>query len=156
MIADKLNVSGEDRETLRIASLPHDVGKIGTYNVILDKAGPLSDEEWRLVKLHPLKEEEILKPIKQLQHVLPIIRYHHERIDGGGYPDGLLGKDIPLLAKRLCLADSFDAMTADRPYKPGMSKTDALEEIKKKTTTAFDAVVANAFLSAMDTQNVRI
>jgi putative nucleotidyltransferase with HDIG domain len=155
MIADKLNVSGEDRETLRIASLLHDVGKIGTYDVILDKAGPLRDEEWRLVKLHPLKGEEILRPIKQLQHVLPIVRYHHERIDGRGYPDGLLGKDIPLLAKILCLADSFDAMTADRPYKPGMSTTDALEEIKKKTSTEFDAVVANAFLSAMDAQNIR-
>ena len=85
MIAEKLDVNEENRETLRIASLLHDVGKIGTYDVILDKPGPLTDDEWRLVKLHPVKGEEILKPIKQLQHVLPIIRYHHERIDGKGY-----------------------------------------------------------------------
>ncbi len=150
MIAEKLHVNEEDRETLRIASLLHDVGKIGTYDLILDKPGPLTEEEWRLVKLHPVKGEEILRPIKQLQHVLPLIRYHHERMDGKGYPDGLTGKEIPLLAKILCLADSFDSMTANRPYQPGMSKTDALAEIKKKMETQFDPAVAKAFLSAMD------
>jgi putative nucleotidyltransferase with HDIG domain len=149
MIAEKLRVNEEDRETLRIASLLHDVGKIGTYDLILDKPGPLTEEEWRLVRLHPVKGEEILRPIKQLQHVLPIIKYHHERMDGTGYPDGLTGKEIPLLAKILCLADSFDSMTANRPYQPGMSRTDALEEIKKKTETQFDPAVAKAFLSAM-------
>jgi putative nucleotidyltransferase with HDIG domain len=152
MIAEKLHVSEEDRETLRIASLLHDVGKIGTYDVILDKPGPLTEEEWRLVKLHPVKAEEILKPIKQLQHVLPIIKYHHERMDGKGYPDGLTGKEIPLLAKILCLADSFDAMIENRPYRLGISKTDAYEELKKRTETQFDAAVAKAFLSAMDAQ----
>ena len=150
MIAEKLHVNGEDRETLRIASLLHDVGKIGTYDVILDKPGPLTEEEWHLVRLHPGKAEEILKPIKQLQHVLPIIKYHHERIDGKGYPDGLTGAEIPLLAKILCLADSFDAMIENRPYKRGMSRTEAYREIKEKTETQFDAVVAAAFLSTMD------
>jgi putative nucleotidyltransferase with HDIG domain len=149
MIAEKLRVNEEDRETLRIASLLHDVGKIGTYDLILDKPGPLTEEEWRLVRLHPVKGEEILRPIKQLQHVLPIIKYHHERMDGTGYPDGLTGKEIPLLAKILCLADAFDSMTADRPYLPGMSKTEAFEEIKKKTETQFDPAVAKAFLNAM-------
>ncbi len=149
MIAEKLHVNEEDKETLRIASLLHDVGKIGTYDLILDKPGPLTEEEWRLVKLHPGKGEEILKPIKQLQPVLPIIKYHHERMDGKGYPDGLTGKEIPLLAKILCLADSFDSMTANRPYQLGMSKTDAFEEIKQKTETHFDPAVAKAFLSSM-------
>ena len=149
MIAEKLHVNEEDRETLRIASLLHDVGKMGTYDLILDKPGPLTEEEWHLVKLHPGKGEEILRPIKQLQHVLPIIKYHHERVDGKGYPDGLTGEEIPLLAKILSLADSFDSMTANRPYQLGMSKTDAFEEIKKKTETHFDPAVAKAFLSAM-------
>ncbi len=149
MIAEKLHVNEEDRETLRIASLLHDVGKIGTYDLILDKPGPLTEEELRLVKLHPAKGEEILKPIKQLQHVLPIIKYHHERVDGTGYPDGLTGNEIPLLAKILSLADSFDSMIANRPYQPGMSKTDAFGEIKKKMETQFDPAVAKAFLSAM-------
>lgn len=149
MIAEKLHVNEGDRETLRIASLLHDVGKIGTDDLILDKTGPLTEEEWRLVKLHPVKGEEILKPIKQLQQVLPIIKYHHERMDGKGYPDGLKGEEIPLLAKILCLADSFDSMTANRPYQPGMSKADAFEEIKMKTETQFDPAVAKAFLSAM-------
>jgi HD-GYP domain-containing protein (c-di-GMP phosphodiesterase class II) len=149
MIAEKLHVNEEDRETLRIASLLHDVGKIGTDDLILDKPGPLTEEELRLVKLHPVKGEEILKPIKQLEQVLPIIKYHHERMDGTGYPDGLTGNEIPLLAKILCLADSFDSMIADRPYQPGMSKTDAFGEIRKKTETQFDPAVAKAFLSAM-------
>jgi putative nucleotidyltransferase with HDIG domain len=149
MIAEKLRVNEEDRETLRIACLLHDVGKIGTYDPILDKPGPLTEEEWRLVKLHPAKGEEILRPIKQFQHVLPIIKCHHERVDGKGYPDGLTGNEIPLLAKILCLADCFDSMIADRPYQPGMSRTDAFEEIKKKTETQFDPVVVKAFLSAM-------
>lgn len=149
MIAGKLNVNERDRETLRIASLLHDVGKIGTDDLILDKPGPLTDEEVRLVKQHPLKGEEILRPIKQLQQVLPIIKYHHERMDGNGYPDGLRGSEIPLLAKILCLADAFDSMTADRPYQKGMSKTDAFGEIKKKTISQFDPVVAEAFLSVM-------
>jgi putative nucleotidyltransferase with HDIG domain len=153
MIAEKLHINGEDRETLRIASLLHDVGKIGTYDVILDKPGPLTEEEWRLVKLHPIKGEEILKPIKQLQHVLPIIKYHHEMMDGTGYPDGLTGNEIPLLARILCLADSFDAMIMNRPYKQGISKTDALGEIQKNMETQFDVSVVKAFLSAMDAQN---
>ena len=153
MIAEELHVNEEDRETLRIACLLHDVGKIGTYDVILDKEGPLTEEEWRLVKQHPVKAEEILKPIKQLQHVLPIIKYHHERMDGKGYPDGLTGKEIPLLAKILTLADAFDAMIENRPYKLGMSKTEAYGEIKEKTETQFDAAVAKAFLNAMDAPN---
>ena len=149
MIAEKLPLSEEDRETLRIASLLHDVGKIGTYDLILDKTGPLTEEESRLIKLHPIKGEEILKPITQLQHVIPIIKHHHERIDGSGYPDGLTGIEIPLLAKILCLADSFDAMTANRPYQPGMSRTEAFGEIKKSTETHFDGAVVKAFFSAM-------
>lgn len=153
MIAEKLHVNGEDRETLRIASLLHDIGKIGTHDVILNKPGPLNEEEWRLFKLHPVKGEEILKPIKQLHHVIPIIKYHHERMDGKGYPDGLTEKEIPMLAKIVCLADSFDAMIANRPYKPGMSQTDAFVEIKKNAGTQFDAAVAKAFLSAMDARN---
>jgi putative nucleotidyltransferase with HDIG domain len=153
MIADKLGVNEEDRETLRIAGLLHDVGKIGTYDPILDKPGPLTEEEWHLVKLHPLKGEEILKPIKQLERVLPIIRSHHERMDGAGYPDGLTGAEIPLLAKILCLADSFDSMTADRPYQPGMSRNEAFEEIRNKTNTQFDPVVVEAFLGVMGSAN---
>jgi len=149
MIAENLHVDGEDREILRIASLLHDIGKIGTHDVILNKPGPLNEEEWRLFKLHPVKGEEILKPIKQLHHVIPIIKYHHERTDGKGYPDGLTEKEIPLLAKIVCLADSFDAMIANRPYKPGMSQTDAFEEIKKNAGTQFDKAVAKAFLNAM-------
>ncbi|MBI5100259.1 MAG: HD-GYP domain-containing protein [Nitrospirae bacterium] len=147
--AAEMGVAESDCWTLRIASLLHDVGKIGTYDVILDKPGPLTKEEWQLIKMHPNKGESILKPIKQLQGVLPIIRYHHERVDGKGYPDGLSGDELPLLAKILCLADSYDAMTADRPYKKGLDKEIAFEEIRKKTGAQFDPEVVKAFFSVV-------
>ncbi len=154
-IAQELKVCERDCETLKIASLLHDIGKLGTYDVILDKPGPLNEEEWKLVMMHPGKGEEILKPIKNFTEILPIIKHHHERIDGKGYPDGLKGEEIPLLAKILCLADSFDAMTAERPYKHAVSREDALSQIKQKTGTQFDPEVAKAFLKIMSEDKER-
>lgn len=149
-IAKEMGVGENECETLKIASLLHDIGKLGTYDVILDKAGPLTQEEWQLVKMHPEKGADILKPIKHLQEIIPIIKHHHERIDGKGYPDGLKDKEIPLLAKILCLADSFDAMTAERPYKLAHSRKDAISEIKHAKGTQFDSDVVNAFLSIIN------
>lgn len=146
LIAGHMHVDNNDMETLKIAGLLHDIGKLGTYDVILDKPGPLTDKEWELVMMHPGKGASILKPIKQLQNVIPIIKHHHERFDGKGYPDGLKDKEIPLLARILCLADSFDAMSADRPYKKALTKEKAASEIKNKIGTQFDPDVAEAFL----------
>jgi putative nucleotidyltransferase with HDIG domain/PAS domain S-box-containing protein len=145
-IAKEMGLLEKDIETLRIAALLHDVGKIGTYDVILDKPGRLNDEEWNLIRMHPVKGEEILRPIKQLQDILPIIRHHHERIDGKGYPDGLKGEEIPLLPRVIAVADSFDSMTSDRPYRPAPSREYAMSELKKYSGIQFDPQAVEAFL----------
>ena len=135
---------------LRIAALLHDIGKIGTYDVILDSPQRLSSEEIGLINLHPVKGEMILKPIKQLQHLLPIIRHHHERVDGQGYPDGLKGDEIPLLSRIICVADSFDSMTSDRPYRSAGTIEYALSELKSCSNSQFDSTLVEAFIRVLD------
>ncbi len=152
-IAKEMQFNEQDMEMLKIGSLLHDIGKLGTYDDILEKTDPLTEKEWELIRMHPTKGADILKPIGQLQKVIPIIKYHHERFDGKGYPEGLQGNDIPLLARILCLADSFDAMTADRPYKRAMGREQAFVHVKEKTGTRFDPDVVKAFLRIYDTSN---
>ena len=148
-IAKKIGLEEKDIETLNTAALLHDVGKIGTYDVILDKPGKLTAEEFALVKMHPAKGEEILKPISQLKNVLPVIRHHHENMDGKGYPDGLKGDEIPFLSRIIHVADSFDAMTADRPYRPAPSMEYAVSELKKYRGIQFDPEAVDAFLKVL-------
>lgn len=148
-IAKELGFREQDMETLKTAALLHDIGKIGTYELILDKPGKLTDEESAFVKMHPAKGEEILKPIKQLGKIVPIIRHHHERIDGKSYPDGLKGEEIPFCARILHVADSFDSMTADRPYRKAPGLEYAISELKKYSGTQFDPKVVEAFLKVL-------
>ncbi len=133
-------------ESLHIASLLHDVGKIGIPEQILNKRSALTIGERNKIKEHPLIGVTILKPIKELEHSLAGIKYHHERPDGLGYPEGLKGNQIPLIASIISVADSFDAMTTDRPYRAALYKNDAVKEIKKLTNLQFDPQVAAAFL----------
>jgi len=149
-IAKELRLSHDELEMLKIGSLLHDIGKLGTYDVILDKIDQLTKEEWELIKMHPAKGADILKPIKHLRPAMPIIKYHHERVDGKGYPEGLKGHDIPLPARILCVADSFDAMTADRPYKQALGREEALVHLRQKSGTQFDPDIVNAFLKVLD------
>lgn len=111
----------------------HDVGKIGIPDSILFKPGPLTTEEWDAMRTHPVRGEEICRHMKSLEPVLPIIRHHHERWDGSGYPDGLRGEQIPLLARVLQVADIYDALTSPRPYKPAFSVNQALRIIEQET-----------------------
>jgi putative nucleotidyltransferase with HDIG domain len=145
-IASEMGLEDDTMENLRIAALLHDIGKIGTYDIILDNPRKLSPEEIKLINLHPVKGEQILRPIKQLQHLLPIIRHHHERIDGKGYPDRLQGPDIPLLSRIICVADAFDSMTSDRPYRPSGSEEHALQELQRCSSSQFDPSAVEAFL----------
>lgn len=152
-IAKEMGLGEKEIETLRIAALLHDIGKIGTYDVILEKPGKLSDEEFALIRLHPVRGEEILKPIKQFEELLPIVRHHHERMDGRGYPDGLLNGQIPFLSKIICIADSYDSMTSDRPYRPAPPSEYAISELKRCKGTQFEPQAVEAFLRFLEKAN---
>lgn len=135
------------RISLAGAGSVHDIGKLHIPRGILHKTGPLTQEEWGIVQLHPVVGEQILRPLPALRPVLPAVRGHHERWDGRGYPDGLAGKDIPLEARILCLADSYDAMTSERPYRRPMPPGMALREIAEGAGTQFDPDLALLFAS---------
>lgn len=149
-IAKRMGIKDKDIEELRIAALLHDIGKIGTYDTILDKPDRLTDEEFALVKMHPAKGADILKPVKQLSHLVPVIRHHHERIDGRGYPHGLKGDEIPLGSRIVHIADSFDSMTADRPYRPAPGMEYAISELRRCAGTQFDAEIAGLFAKILE------
>ncbi|MBI5101436.1 MAG: response regulator [Nitrospirae bacterium] len=146
----ELGLKGRELEWLRLAGLLHDVGKIGTYDIVLDKPGKLTEEEFELVKKHPRKGAEILTPIKQLLDVIPGVLHHHERYDGKGYPYGLKAEDIPLQARILCIADSYDAMTADRPYRTAAGRDYALSEIRRGSGTQFDPELIPVFVRVLE------
>ncbi|MBI5555698.1 MAG: HD domain-containing protein [Elusimicrobia bacterium] len=144
----EIKLSDEVKETLLIAALLHDIGKLSLPDNILQKPGPLSSEEWVVMRRHPVIGQNILKPIEDLRAAGAIIRRHHERFDGKGYPDNVAGDDIPFLARVICVADSFDAMTSDRPYRPRMKSEEAIAEIKRCENAQFDPAVVKAFLTA--------
>lgn len=135
---------------LRIAVLLHDIGKIGIEDTILSKPAPLSEEETRLMREHPLKGASILEPIKELKNIVPIIRHHHEWWNGTGYPDRLSGNMIPLGARILCVADAFDAMIANRPYRRGFTVQEAKEELIRFSGAQFDPQVVDAFIMVIE------
>lgn len=149
-IAGEMGLNTWDIETLRTASLLHDIGKVGTYDVILDKPEELNDKELSLVQQHTVKGEEILRPIEGLEKVLPIIRSHHEHFDGSGYPDRLKGSEIPFLARIICVADSYDAMISNRPYRLSLGKEHAVSELKQYSNSQFDPNVVQPFISLLN------
>ncbi len=137
-------------ERARIAGKLHDLGKIGIRDDILLKSGPLNDEEWKILQLHPIMGAEILSPIASLADIIPAIRSHHERIDGKGYPEGLKGEQIPLLARMVAVADTYDALTSDRPYRKGFSNEEALAIIKKAKGEQLCPECVESFLRSVE------
>ena len=126
-LGETLGLGEEDLQELRIASWLHDIGKIGVPESILLKPGPLDAEETRIMREHPVTGENMCKPLKSLRRILPVIRHHHEKMDGSGYPDGLRGEDIPLKARILQVADIYDALTTPRPYRGALPPEEALQ-----------------------------
>ena len=126
----------------------HDLSKMGLSDVILDKAGPLDEDEWEEIQKHPEIAFQIVRDIPFLQRAGEIMLHHHERFDGGGYPRGLVGEDIPLGARIFAVVDAYDAMTSDRSYRRAGSHASAVREIKRNSGTQFDPQVVDAFLAA--------
>ncbi len=149
IIGHGLGMSAEDLDQLRIAALLHDVGKIGVDDRVLKKPGQLTDEEFDIMKQHTIKGANIMRPVAQLKHVLPGIELHHERMDGKGYPYGLPGDQIPLMARIIAVADTLDAITTNRPYQSAMDLDFALERIRSLAISRFDPEVVAALENAV-------
>jgi len=148
-IAEAMDCTSGEIESLRIAATLHDVGKIAIPDKILLKPGRLTDEEFDIIKNHPVIGENILKPLTILDTERLIIRHHHERWDGKGYPDGLCGSDIPFLSRILTTVDSYDAMTNNRPYRKAMEREEALGKLKRNIHRQFDEEIVNCFIKVL-------
>lgn len=135
--------------SLEQAGALHDIGKVSVPASVLDKPGKLTEKEFELIKLHPLIGEDLLRPLPEMEAILPAVRGHHERWDGKGYPDGLAGEEIPLAARVLCLCDSYDAMTGERPYRESVNRQEALMEILGNSGSQFDPELTGIFVARL-------
>jgi HD-GYP domain-containing protein (c-di-GMP phosphodiesterase class II) len=152
LIGAKAGLSEDELERLNKCALLHDIGKIGVRDAVLLKEGRLTDEEFEKIKQHPVLGEQILlsvEPKERMAPLLPGVRSHHERYDGGGYPDGIAGDDIPLFGRIIAVADAYDAMTSNRPYRQGMSAERAMSILEGGKGTQWDARFVEGFLEAM-------
>ncbi len=145
-LGQTLHLSTEQKLHVKYAYALHDIGKIGIPEAILLKPGPLNPEEWQIMKTHALIGARIVAKIPFLKDLTSIVKHHHERFDGGGYPDGLVGKRIPVESRILTVVDAFDAMTSDRPYRKALSTKEAIAQLLVANGTQFDPIVVDAFL----------
>jgi len=148
-IALAMGFSEERAELIERSAQLHDIGKLVVQKEILNKEGRLTDEEWKIIHDHPMVSEDILKPVVFDKEMLDIVRSHHERYDGIGYPDKMDGKSINIFAQVIAVADSYDAMTSARAYRPALSREDAIEELKKYSGTQFNPRVVDAFIAVL-------
>ncbi len=153
-VAHEMSLNDSVVQRLEYAALLHDLGKVGISRSVLSKRGALTDDEYDWIKQHPDIGARILESVPFLDDVRPIVQAHHGRVDGGGYGMGLRGDDMPLEARILAVADSFDAMTAERPYRTAMSVPDAVGELRANGGTQFDAVVVEALIAAIPSSNI--
>ncbi|MCR5748066.1 MAG: HD-GYP domain-containing protein, partial [Lachnospiraceae bacterium] len=152
-IARRAGYEEKQQEDIYMMGLLHDVGKIGVPDAVINKPGRLNDEEYEIIKKHPVLGSVILGKIKEMPALKMGARWHHERYDGKGYPDGLSGEDIPEAARIIAVADSYDAMTSYRSYRDPMSQEAVSEEIKKGMGTQFDPKYANIMLTMINEDN---
>lgn len=154
LLGEHLGLDGEELRALSQGALLHDLGKIGIPDNILKKPGDLSDAEFEIIKKHPMMTTEILDSIETSNHFAAIARSHHERWDGNGYPDGLYGEGIPLLARIVAIADAWDAMTSNRVYRDAMSENIALDIFEReKNSGQWDPNLVEKFIKLMRRQN---
>jgi HD-GYP domain-containing protein (c-di-GMP phosphodiesterase class II) len=156
VVGRELNLTDEELDRLRIAALLHDVGKIGVDDRVLKKPGALTDEEFELMKQHPSKGANIMRPVPQLAEMLPGIELHHEHVDGRGYPYGLSGDQIPLMARVIAVADTLDAMTTNRPYQTAMDLDFALSRIRTLSGSKFDPIIVDALENAVQSGKIKL
>jgi len=154
-IAKYMNLSAGEIENLKVAAILHDIGKIGVEDRILRKKEKLTEEEYREIQKHPIVGTEIIGHIKQLKDVIPGMRYHHERADGKGYPDRLKGVNIPLIARIISVADTYDAMTTNRPYHNALDEAEAIAELKRCAGLQFEKDVVEAFIHAFENGEIK-
>jgi HD-GYP domain-containing protein (c-di-GMP phosphodiesterase class II) len=147
LIAEEMGYEGEELNRIYYVALLHDCGKIGVPDNILGKPGRLTADEFEIIKSHTTRGDEILSRFKSLPNVTEGARYHHERYDGKGYPEGKKGEEIPLIARMICVADSFDAMNSNRVYRKKLTREDIIEEIEKNKGTQFDPEIADILLN---------
>ena len=146
----ELGLSDQALSELEIAAILHDIGKIGVDDDILRKKDKLTDVEYAAMKQHPVIGEEILRHVPGMKSIIPGVRHHHERYDGKGYPDGLQGEEIDMLARIISVTDTFDAMTSDRSYRERLDTTFAMDELRKNAGTQFDPVIVETFIRCCD------
>ena len=155
MIGREMKLEEKTLETVELAGLLHDIGKIGIPEEILHKADKLDEPELMMIRRHPINGLEILRSIKEFADIIPGILHHHEHYDGSGYPDGLKGSRIPLLARMIAVADTFDAMTSDRPYRKALSVDEAVDELQRCSGTQFDPDISEAFIRVLKSGKIR-
>jgi hypothetical protein len=152
MIAREVGMSSDRTEAIRFAGMLHDIGKLGVPTQVLQKTGPLTEDEYAAIQLHPMRGLEIVREIGFLYEALNGIMHHHERIDGRGYPMGLAGHEIPEFARVIAVADAFDSMTSTRSYREAKSIPMAIEELRRAAGTQFDPLVVQAFIAALEVE----
>jgi HD-GYP domain-containing protein (c-di-GMP phosphodiesterase class II) len=156
MTGRRLGLEGEDLEELRLAAELHDIGKAAIPDSILNKAGPLNDDEWKFMLRHTIVGERILATVPELRSVARLVRSSLERWDGTGYPDGLAGPDIPVGSRIVFVCDAFHAMTSVRPYYPARDPQEAIEELRRGAGTQFDPQVVEALVALWGEMGERI
>ncbi len=149
-VAARLRLDGRDREVAAYVGLLHDIGKIGIPNSVLNKQGPLDDREWEIMRQHPVIGEQIVREIPGFDAIADAVRHEHERWDGGGYPDGISGTEIPVAARIVLACDAYHAMTSDRPYRRSIGHDAAQEELRRCAGSQFDPIVVEALIEALD------
>jgi HD-GYP domain-containing protein (c-di-GMP phosphodiesterase class II) len=153
-VAEEMEMSEDKIQSLKYAAVLHDVGKIGVSEIILKKEGKLLEFEWEAVRSHPVIGQTIIQGIKFLFNIGEVVRHHHERYDGNGYPDGIKGEEIPLESRIIAVADTYDAITSDRSYRKGRTHDEALEELRRVAGSQLDPELVEVFCKVVTSELV--